>query len=128
MSCFSFLDEKDEVLSNPFMTLPNKRKLPLYYVRIREPLDFSTIEQNITSGLYCSLEAFDQDICKVLNNNLRFYGRTTNLGIASVRLKKIYLDAKKDAHPQLVDVLGEALPASLVAEKDPGTVPMTILK
>ncbi|XP_034240792.1 microtubule-associated protein futsch isoform X2 [Thrips palmi] len=112
-------DEKDEVLSNPFMTLPNKRKLPLYYVRIREPLDFSTIEQNINSGLYCSLEAFDQDICKVLNNNLRFYGRTTNLGIASVRLKKIYMDAKKDAHPQLVDVLGEALPASLVAEKDP---------
>lgn len=112
-------DEKGEALSTPFMTLPNKRKLPLYYVRIREPLDFSTVEQNINSGLYCTLEAFDHDVNRILNNNLKFYGRTTNVGIASVRLKKIYVDAKKEAHPQLVDVLGETLPASFIAEKNP---------
>ncbi|KAE8745477.1 hypothetical protein FOCC_FOCC007857 [Frankliniella occidentalis] len=112
-------DENGEALSNPFMTLPNKRKLPLYYVRIREPLDFSTVDQNINSGLYSNLAAFDQDINKILNNNLRFYGRTTNLGIASVRLKKVYLDAKKDKYPQLVEVLGETVAASFVAEKNP---------
>lgn len=118
-SIVSAKDEKGEALSAPFMTLPNKRKLPLYYVRIREPLDFSTVEQNINSGLYSTVEAFDQDICKILNNNLRFYGLTNILGIASVRLKKIYIEAKKEAYPQLVDVLGETLPASFLAEKDP---------
>lgn len=118
---FSFVsDEKGETLSSPFMTLPNKRKVPRYYVRIREPLDFSTVEQNINSGLYSTLEAFDQDICKILNNNLKYYGRTNALGIASVRLNKIYLEAKKEAYPQLVDVLGETLPPSFVAEKDTG--------
>ncbi|KAK3919372.1 Histone-lysine N-methyltransferase ASH1L [Frankliniella fusca] len=111
--------ENGEALSNPFMTLPNKRKLPLYYVRIREPIDFSSVELNINSGLYSNLAAFDQDINKILNNNLRFYGRTTNLGIASVRLKKVYLDAKKEKYPQLVDVLGETVAASFVAEKNP---------
>ncbi|KAK6643918.1 hypothetical protein RUM43_000183 [Polyplax serrata] len=114
-------DERDELLAAPFTSLPAKRKLPSYYQRVTEPIDLATIEQNINTGNYKTIEAFDQDMTRVFNNNVRFYGRTSELGIASTRLRRIYSLAKMEAATQLEQVWGDTIPSSFIPEKtDPG--------
>lgn len=54
-------------------------------------------------------------------NNVRFFGRTSELGIAATRLRRVYNLAKVDVVVQLEEVLGEAIPATFIPEKtDPG--------
>lgn len=114
-------DERGEFLSTPFTSLPAKRKLPSYYQRVTEPIDLLTIEQNINTGTYKTIEAFDRDMTKLFNNNVRFYGRTSELGIASTRLRRVYCLAKIDSANQLEQVLGDSIPSSFIPEKtDPG--------
>lgn len=113
------------------MTLPSKRKLPGYFQRISEPIDLTQIEHNINSGVYKTVESFDQDVCKLFANNVRFYGRTSDIGIAATRLRKIYSVAKLEHLDELKEILGEAPPASFIPEQeDPGeitTVTVTLM-
>lgn len=118
---YFFTDEKDELLSAPFMTLPSKKKLPQYYTRILEPIDLTTIDQNINTGKYITIDAFDLDVKKVFSNTVRFHGRTSDLGIAATRLKRTYNLKKLDVGPQLEEILGVPLPPCFLPEKtDPG--------
>lgn len=108
-------------MAAPFTSLPAKKKVPLYYTRISDPIDLTTLEQNINTGKYSTIEAFDLDVKRLFSNNVRFYGRTSELGIAATRLKRIYNMAKLAVIPQLEEILGESLPASFLPEKtDPG--------
>lgn len=119
---FLFLtDEKGELLSTPFTTLPAKRKHPNYYQKITDPIDLQMIEQNITTGVYKTIEAFDRDMTRLFANNVRYFGRTSELGIAATRLRKSYNLAKLDNAVQLEVITGEAVPTSFLPEKeDPG--------
>ncbi|XP_063215904.1 uncharacterized protein LOC134527289 isoform X2 [Bacillus rossius redtenbacheri] len=113
-------DEDDEMLATPFMSLPSKRKLPAYYQRIQEPIDLSMVEQNIVTGAYKTVEAFDQEMCRLFKNNVRFFGRTSDMGIVATRLRKVYNLAKVDVKSQLEEILGETPPASFIPDHDPG--------
>jgi len=86
------------------MTLPSKRKLSDYYEKIVEPIDLITIDQCIGTGHYKTAEHFDQDMIKLFDNNVRFFGRTSEVGIAAARLRKLYLGSK----PDFVDAITEA--------------------
>lgn len=82
----------------------------------------TTIEQNITTGIYKTIEAFDRDMTRLFANNVRYFGRTSELGIAATRLRRSYNLAKLDAAVQLEVITGEAVPANFLPEKeDPGT-------
>jgi hypothetical protein len=108
------------MLAAPFLTLPSKRKLPQYYQRVTDPIDLCTLEQNIVTGFYRTVESFDRDMSRLFNNNVRFFGRTSELGIAATRLRKAYNLAKTDFLAQIEDILGESPPASFIPEHDPG--------
>jgi len=108
------------MLAAPFLTLPSKRKLPQYYQRVSDPIDLCTLEQNIVTGFYRTVESFDRDMSRLFNNNVRFFGRTSELGIAATRLRKAYSMAKTDFLAQIEDILGESPPASFIPEHDPG--------
>ncbi|XP_006612782.1 histone-lysine N-methyltransferase ash1 isoform X2 [Apis dorsata] len=97
-------DENDQLLCTPFITLPSKRKLPDYYEKISDPIDLSTIDQCIGTGHYKTAEHFDHDMIKLFDNNVRFFGRTSEIGIAAARLRKLYLGSK----PDFVDAITEA--------------------
>ncbi|KAL0129627.1 hypothetical protein PUN28_001709 [Cardiocondyla obscurior] len=97
-------DENGQLLCIPFMTLPPKRKLSDYYEKIVEPIDLIMIEQCIGTGHYKTAEQFDQDMIKLFDNNVRFFGRTSEIGIAAARLRKLYLGSK----PDFVDAITEA--------------------
>ncbi|XP_077260397.1 histone-lysine N-methyltransferase ash1 isoform X2 [Temnothorax americanus] len=97
-------DENGQLLCIPFMTLPPKRKLSDYYEKIVEPIDLITIDQCIGTGHYKTAEQFDQDMIRLFDNNVRFFGRTSEIGIAAARLRKLYLGSK----PDFVDAITEA--------------------
>lgn len=97
-------DENGQLLCTPFITLPSKRKLPDYYEKISDPIDLTTIDQCIGTGHYKTAEHFDHDMIKLFDNNVRFFGRTSEMGIAAARLRKLYLGSK----PDFVDAITEA--------------------
>ncbi|XP_015112127.1 histone-lysine N-methyltransferase ash1 [Diachasma alloeum] len=97
-------DENDSPLCTPFITLPSKRKLSEYYEKVQDPVDLTMIEQNIGTGHYKTAEQFDQDIIKLFDNNVKFFGRTSEIGIAAARLRKLYLGSKAD----FIDAITEA--------------------
>lgn len=102
------------------MNLPAKRKVPNYYQRVAEPIDLQTVEQNINTGVYKTVEAFDRDMSKLFTNNVHYHGRTSELGIAATRLRRIYGLAKVDAVVQLEEIMG-GVPSNFIPEKaDPG--------
>lgn len=104
------------------MTVPSKRKLPDYYQRIANPIDLTIIEQNVTSGVYKTAESFDQDMNRLFANTIRFYGRTSEPGIATTRLKKIYSDIKREASIKFEDELGVKPPLAFITSKNKGKV------
>ncbi|KAK2586825.1 hypothetical protein KPH14_011844 [Odynerus spinipes] len=97
-------DENGQLLCTPFMNLPAKRKLPDYYEKIPDPIDLNTIDQCIGTGHYKTAEQFDQDMIRLFDNNVRFFGRTSEVGIAAARLRKLYLGSK----PDFVEAITEA--------------------
>ncbi|CAL1683066.1 unnamed protein product [Lasius platythorax] len=97
-------DENGQPLCTPFMNLPPKRKLSDYYEKITEPIDLNTIDQCIGTGHYKTAEHFDHDMIRLFDNNVRFFGRTSEIGIAAARLRKLYLSSK----PDFVDAITEA--------------------
>ncbi|VEN41544.1 unnamed protein product [Callosobruchus maculatus] len=116
-SVISAKDEKGEALSTPFMNLPSKRKLPDFYTRIQSPIDLSTLEQNIATGTYKTPSAFDDDFNKVFRDYVRFYGRTSEIGVTAAKLKKLYVDSKKQSLAKFEDVIGEKPPPNFVPNR-----------
>lgn len=78
------------------------------------------IEQNITSGVYKTAESFDDDMNRLFANTVRFYGRTSEYGIAATRLKKIYNDVKLSASIKFEDELGIKPPPTFMMQKNKG--------
>lgn len=99
-------DENDALLCTPFMALPPKRKLPDYYEKLQEPIDLAAIEQSIENGQYKTAEQFDQDVIRLFDNNVRFFGRTSEIGIAAARLRKLYLGCKADFVSPITEATG----------------------
>lgn len=94
--------------------------MPEYYQRITNPIDLAIIEQNITSGVYKTAENFDADMNRLFANTIRFYGRTSEPGIAATRLKKVYCDIKQEASIKFEDELGVKPPAAFITKKNKG--------
>ncbi|XP_044017299.1 variant-silencing SET domain-containing protein isoform X2 [Aphidius gifuensis] len=97
-------DENNKLLCNPFITLPGKRKLPEYYEKIQEPIDLTIIDEKIQNGNYKTPEQFDNDMIKLFDNNIKYYGRTSEIGISAARLRKLYLCNKIN----FIDAITEA--------------------
>jgi len=111
-------EETGEILATPFITLPSKRRVPNYYQKISEPIDLTTIANNIEVGVYDTVIAFDSDILKLLTNNMKYYGRTSDLGVISTRLRKIYNLAKVEFVPKIESILEKPIPEAFIAEKN----------
>jgi hypothetical protein len=99
------------------MNMPSKRKVPEFYQRITNPIDLGTIEQNIATGVYLTPESFNADMNRLFANYVRFYGRTNEAGVAAIKLKKVYAEAKQQSLPKFENVLGKKPPPNFVKNK-----------
>nr|XP_041577123.1 histone-lysine N-methyltransferase ASH1L isoform X3 [Taeniopygia guttata] len=74
-------DSSRQVLATPLLNLPPKKKNADYYEKISDPLDLATIEKQILTGYYKTVEAFDGDMLKVFRNAEKYYGSKSRGGM-----------------------------------------------
>ncbi|KAG7225498.1 hypothetical protein INR49_027493 [Caranx melampygus] len=75
--------------------------------KVSDPLDLSTIEKQILTGHYKTVEAFDTDMLKVFRNAEKYYGRKSSVGRDVCRLRKAYYSARHEAAVQIDEIVGE---------------------
>lgn len=93
----------------------------MYYQRISDPIDLTTIEKNIVTGMYKNVEVFDKDIKRLIANSVKYYKRTSEYGIAAVRLRKEFNISKLKHVEELKKIVGETLPPTFMpGQEDPG--------
>ncbi|XP_038017759.1 histone-lysine N-methyltransferase ASH1L isoform X3 [Motacilla alba alba] len=73
-------DSSRQALAAPLLNLPPKKKNADYYEKISDPLDLATIEKQILTGYYKTVEAFDGDMLKVFRNAEKYYGKKSPMG------------------------------------------------
>jgi hypothetical protein len=61
------LGANGQKLSEPFMSLPNKKKCPDFHHKYPDALDLTALEKNIMTGRYTTVEAFDKDFLRMIN-------------------------------------------------------------
>lgn len=96
-----YADDTGRVLSDPFMKLPSKQKLPDYYEIIKKPVDIKKILQRIEDGKYCDFAELEKDF-RQLCQNAQIYNEDTSLIYAdSIQLRSVFFDAKQTLFTQL---------------------------
>ncbi|XP_056672254.1 histone-lysine N-methyltransferase ASH1L isoform X3 [Monodelphis domestica] len=106
-SIISYKDSSRQALAAPLLNLPPKKKNADYYEKISDPLDLITIEKQILTGYYKTVEAFDADMLKVFRNAEKYYGRKSPIGRDVCRLRKAYYNARHEASAQIDEIVGE---------------------
>ncbi|XP_051849806.1 histone-lysine N-methyltransferase ASH1L isoform X2 [Antechinus flavipes] len=106
-SIISYKDSSRQALATPLLNLPPKKKNADYYEKISDPLDLITIEKQILTGYYKTVEAFDADMLKVFRNAEKYYGRKSPIGRDVCRLRKAYYNARHEASAQIDEIVGE---------------------
>ncbi|CAM2108431.1 unnamed protein product [Caretta caretta] len=106
-SIISYKDSSRQALAAPLLNLPPKKKNADYYEKISDPLDLATIEKQILTGYYKTVEAFDGDMLKVFRNAEKYYGRKSPIGRDVCRLRKAYYNARHEASAQIDEIVGE---------------------
>uniref|UniRef100_A0AAZ3QS09 Histone-lysine N-methyltransferase ASH1L n=1 Tax=Oncorhynchus tshawytscha TaxID=74940 RepID=A0AAZ3QS09_ONCTS len=103
----SYKDSAGQTLAAPLVNLPSRKRNTQYYEKVSDPLDLSTIEKQITTGHYKTVEAFDTDMLKVFRNAEKYYGRKSSVGRDVCRLRKAYYGARHEAAVQIDEIVGE---------------------
>ncbi|KAG8179697.1 hypothetical protein JTE90_025653 [Oedothorax gibbosus] len=109
--------EDGTTLASPFFQLPSKRKNPEYFTKIKLPIDFATIEKNIITGQYKSVDAFEDDFLRLFENAEEYYGKTSDMGHKISLLRKVYDGAKTDAMILFEDILGDSMSSVFASSK-----------
>ncbi|XP_013779563.1 uncharacterized protein LOC106464006 [Limulus polyphemus] len=107
-------NDDGKLLSNPFRSVPPKRRKIDYYDKILDPIDLNTIEKKITTGQYKTVEDFEIDFKQLFCNGEVYYGKTSEMGQIVIKLQKAYECAKANAITSIEDILGETLPSSFL--------------
>ncbi|KAM4014454.1 LOW QUALITY PROTEIN: histone-lysine N-methyltransferase ASH1L [Anomaloglossus baeobatrachus] len=100
-------DSINRSLAAPLLSLPPKKKNPYYYEKVGDPLDLLTVEKQILSGYYKTVEAFDTDMLKVFRNAEKYHGRKSAIGRDVCRLRKAYYSARHESAAQIDEIMGE---------------------
>ncbi|CAJ0965828.1 unnamed protein product [Ranitomeya imitator] len=100
-------DSINRSLAAPLLSLPPKKKNPYYYEKVGDPLDLLTVEKQILSGFYKTVEAFDTDMLKVFRNAEKYHGRKSAIGRDVCRLRKAYYSARHESAAQIDEIMGE---------------------
>ncbi|XP_059365225.1 histone-lysine N-methyltransferase ASH1L-like [Carassius carassius] len=103
----SYKDSSGQTLAAPLLNLPSRKRNVQYYEKVTDPLDLSTIEKQILTGHYKTVEAFDADMLKVFRNAEKYYGRKSAVGRNVCRLRKAYYGARHEAAVQIDEIVGE---------------------
>uniref|UniRef100_A0A8C5PI26 ASH1 like histone lysine methyltransferase n=1 Tax=Leptobrachium leishanense TaxID=445787 RepID=A0A8C5PI26_9ANUR len=102
-----YKDSSNQCLATPLLSLPPKKKNPYYYEKVSDPLDLLSIEKQILTGYYKTVEAFDADMLKVFRNAEKYHGRKSQIGRDVCKLRKAYYSARHESSAQIDEIVGE---------------------
>ncbi|XP_060607678.1 uncharacterized protein LOC132759835 [Ruditapes philippinarum] len=100
-------DDDGMYMATDLYHLPSRKKHPLYYQMIVEPIDLTMIENRILSGEYHSIDMFERDVMKLFQNVEMYCGKKSEMGERMKQLRLVYNTAKRVEMNQLNEILGQ---------------------
>ena len=73
---------------------PNSEFAPNYYLKIRKPIDFGTIQEKLLAKEYKSLNDWEHDITLIWQNTEKFFGKISYMTALSTELKNSFYKIK----------------------------------
>ncbi|KAM7249227.1 hypothetical protein ACFE04_019454 [Oxalis oulophora] len=88
-----YADSDARILSEPFMKLPSRRKLPDYYEVIKRPIDIKKILTKIDENRYSSLDDLQSDFNLLCKNAQRYNEESSLIHEDSIVLESVFANA-----------------------------------
>lgn len=82
-------------LSEPFMKLPSRQRLPDYYEIIKRPVDIKKILQRIEDCKYADLNELEKDFMQLCQNAQIYNEEASLIYLDSIALQKIFVGARQ---------------------------------
>ncbi|EEB18883.1 conserved hypothetical protein [Pediculus humanus corporis] len=84
-----------EILSEPFMKLPSKNKLPDYYDIINKPLDIKKIFNRIEDGKYSDFDDLEKDFTQMCKNAQIYNEEASLIHEDLIVLQSVFTNARQ---------------------------------
>ncbi|XP_055387914.1 ATP-dependent helicase brm isoform X2 [Condylostylus longicornis] len=109
-----YATDDGRILSEPFMKLPSRQKLPDYYEIIKRPVDIKKIMQRIEDGKYYEFADLEKDFFQLCQNAQIYNEEASLIYLDSIELQKIFTNARNRV------LSASAAKESVKAEEDNG--------
>lgn len=90
-----FTDAEGRILSDPFMKLPSRQKLPDYYEIIKRPVDIKKIMIRIDDGRYVDFTDLEKDFVQLCQNAQIYNEEASLIYEDSVNLQSVFFNSKQ---------------------------------
>ncbi|KAK6636624.1 hypothetical protein RUM43_010286 [Polyplax serrata] len=90
-----YTDSDGRVLSEPFMKLPSKNKLPDYYDIIKKPMDIKKIFSRIDEGKYADFDDLERDFTQMCKNAQIYNEEASLIHEDSIVLQSVFTNARQ---------------------------------
>ncbi|XP_052848802.1 ATP-dependent helicase brm isoform X2 [Drosophila gunungcola] len=88
-------NQDGRTLSEPFMKLPSRQRLPDYYEIIKRPVDIKKILQRIEDCKYADLNELEKDFMQLCQNAQIYNEEASLIYLDSIALQKIFVGARQ---------------------------------
>lgn len=90
-----YTDDAGRILSDPFMKLPSRNKLPDYYEIIKRPVDIKKIMGRIDDSRYLDFTDLEKDFVQLCQNAQIYNEEASLIYEDSVNLQTVFFEAKQ---------------------------------
>ncbi|KAK6636841.1 hypothetical protein RUM43_010505 [Polyplax serrata] len=90
-----YADSDGRILSEPFMKLPSKNKLPDYYDIIKKPIDIKKIFNRIEDGKYSDFDDLEKDFTQMCKNAQIYNEEASLIHEDSIVLQSVFTNARQ---------------------------------
>ncbi|VDK53710.1 unnamed protein product [Cylicostephanus goldi] len=107
-------DSTGRLICPPFRVLQSKEEFPVYYEKIRHPMDLKTIAEKARSGAYKRMSQVEADVRLLCRNAQQFSGKGSEIYKDAVALINYFKEKKeqvleKGVHPKRRDKIHRAV-------------------
>lgn len=95
IAVIQYTDAEGRTLSDPFMKLPSRQKLPDYYEIIKKPVDIKKIIQRIEDGRYSDFTDLEKDFVQLCQNAQIYNEEASLIYEDSINLQSVFFDSKQ---------------------------------
>jgi len=88
-------NQDGRTLSEPFMKLPSRQRLPDYYEIIKRPVDIKKILQRIEDCKYADLNELEKDFMQLCQNAQIYNEEASLIYLDSIALQKVFVGARQ---------------------------------